>query len=104
MLCLNISGAIIRAYTRACFGPIKSAKERKETKPLPYVDALYARAACWFNRRFPFSQKASLATTSAPVPRWIMLAKAGSKSRSLPAFSACSCSPSVFAASLRSSN
>ena len=43
MLCLNISGAIIRTCTRACFGPIKSAKERRETKPLPYVDALYGR-------------------------------------------------------------
>ena len=29
MLCLNISGAIIRACTRACFGPHKSDKEKK---------------------------------------------------------------------------
>ena len=29
MLCLNISGAIIRACTRACFGPNKSGKEKK---------------------------------------------------------------------------
>src|SRR5579872_282784 len=43
MLCLNILGETIRACTRACFGPNKS--ERRETKPLPYVDSLYARAA-----------------------------------------------------------
>jgi hypothetical protein len=39
----GISGAIIRACTRACFGPNKSGKKRRETKPFPFVDTLYAR-------------------------------------------------------------
>ena len=51
----RLNGDYPGLYARRVLGPIKAAKKRRETKPLPYVDALYARAACWFNRRFPFS-------------------------------------------------
>ena len=56
MLCLNISGAIIGACFAPALGPIKAAQNRRGTKPLPYVDALSARAACWFLKRLARSR------------------------------------------------